>query len=604
MRRFLSIITLLVTVVLAVSSQNVTFTVNAPQRVRQGEKFAVTFRLRNAEGSGLKAPGINGCTLLYGPSVSTSMSYEVIGTHMSQSSTYDYTYYYIADKAGTFEIGEASVNADGKRMTTKPQTITVVASQGGNVQSGRQQRQQAVDLDDVSTQSADRSVSADDVFVRIILNRSSAYEQEAIECTIKLYTKYSISEFFATLQPSFDGFLIQEMDVRSALNEVETYKGQNYMTAVLKKCILFPQRSGKLTINSGNYDLKVVQYESINMGLFSVNNPRERKIKVSSNTASIDIKPLPFPQPEGFTGAVGTFDVDARLIGNSFRTNDPATLLYSIKGTGNIKYIKEPQIDFPSEFELYTPKSETDAVVQGSNVTGTMTVEYTFVPQNVGDFHIGSDRFVYFDPAKKEYVTLNTPTFDIKVAKGLSSPTSTESDRQDILAKNTDIRHIKIGDKHPSMSHRIMVYSWGYWLMFVIPVIGLVVVLVLYRRHIRRSADVVGRRHAKANKVARNRLKKAKSVMTSDPEKFNEELIRALWGYLGDKLGMESSQLTRDNVSAELGKYGAPEQSIEQVIGVIDDIEMARYAASLSESPQQMLERAEQAINSLEDLKI
>lgn len=289
------------------------------------------------------------------------------------------------------------------------------------------------------------------MFVRIILSKPTAYEQEAIECTIKLYTKYSISSFFPTKQPSFDGFLIEEMNLQPSLNQVEEYKGQRYMTALLKKCIIFPQKSGKLTINSGNYDIKVVQYDNVNMGFFTVQNPQERQIKVSSNSASIDIKPLPQPQPEGFSGAVGEFKIDSRLVGNSFRTNDPATLIYTISGTGNIKYVKEPVIDFPSEFEQYTPKSDINAQITGTNVSGTMTVEYTFVPQAVGDFKIGSDSFVYFDLARHQYVTLSTPGYDIQVAKGISSGSTVE--RKDIEAKNTDILFIKTGDKNQYRPH-------------------------------------------------------------------------------------------------------------------------------------------------------
>ena len=203
------------------------------------------------------------------------------------------------------------------------------------------------------------------------------------------------------MQPSFDGFLIQELDIQPTLNEEEEYRGSRYMTAVLKKCIIFPQKSGKLTINSGNYDIKVVQYNNVNMGFFTVRDPQEREIKVKSNSASVDVKQLPFPQPEGFSGAVGSFTADTRLVGNTFRTNDAASLIYTIKGTGNIKYIKEPVIDFPDEFEQYTPKSDIQAEVSGQNVTGTMSVEYTFVPQSVGDFKIGGNKFIYFNPVPR-----------------------------------------------------------------------------------------------------------------------------------------------------------------------------------------------------------
>ena len=172
--------------------------------------------------------------------------------------------------------------------------------------------------------------------MRIILSKSKAYEQEAIECTIKLYTKYSISSFMSTTQPSFDGFLIEELDLKSSLNQIENYKGQNYMTAILKKCIIFPQKSGKLTINSGKYDITVVQYERVNLGFFSDTRPIEKKIKVSSNSATVNIDPLPLPQPDGFYGAVGKFSIDSKLQGTSFRTNEASSLIYTIKGTGNI----------------------------------------------------------------------------------------------------------------------------------------------------------------------------------------------------------------------------------------------------------------------------
>ncbi|MDE6394907.1 MAG: BatD family protein, partial [Duncaniella sp.] len=355
MKRF-SILTLLILLLTTAASAagSVNFTVKAPGRVYEGDKFPVTFRLTNANGSDLKVAAIDGCTLLFGPSTSQSQSYSVVNGRAESSSAIEYTYYYRADKAGQFTIPAATVMADGKRYSTNPTKFTVHE----RAEQDKPASQRPVAVDDIDTQAAGRKVNSDDVFVRIILSRSSAYEQEAIGCTIKLYTKYSISSFMPTRQPSFDGFLIQELDVQPALNEIETYRGQDYMTAILKRCIIFPQKSGKLTINSGNYDISVVQYDNVNMGMFQVRQPRETKIKVSSNTGSIDILPLPSPKPEGFNGAVGTFSIDSRLVGNSFRTNDPATLIYTISGTGNVKYLKEPLIDFPTEFEQYTPKSD------------------------------------------------------------------------------------------------------------------------------------------------------------------------------------------------------------------------------------------------------
>ncbi len=598
MKRFIIFIYLTLLVCATALQAQVNFTVKPPSRVYEGQRFPVTFRLTNADGSDLKVSQINGCSLLYGPSVSQSQSYQVVNGKASSTSATEYTYYYKADKAGTFTIPAASIIADGKHLSTKAVTFSVHSVQDANTPAS----QRPVDFDDVDTQAAGRRVNSDDVFVRIILSKSSAYEQEAIGCTIKLYTKYSISSFLPTRQPAFDGFLIQEVDVQPSLNQMETYNGQNYMTAVLKKCIIFPQKSGKLTINSGNYDISVVQYDNVNMGMFQVRQPKEAKIKVNSNSASINILPLPQPQPNGFTGAVGTFNIDSRLIGNSFRTNDPATLIYTISGTGNIKYVKEPVIDFPTEFEQYTPKNDIDAEVQGNDVTGRMTVEYTFVPQSVGDFTIGSNKFVYFNPQTKQYVTLNTPSYLIKVAKGVSAPVTT--DQKDVENKNSDIRHIYLGDKNPMKQHHLVVFESWYWILYIGLLIVAGAVLAINRRNARLNADVTGRRTAKASKVARRRLKAAEGFMKSgDSDKFYEEMLRAIWGYLSDKLSMPVSQLSRDNISATLASKGYSEENANAIVAVLDDCEMARYTPDSSSHMDSVYERGVNAINKLESNK-
>lgn len=582
--------------IVANAAGNVNFTVKTPGRIYEGDKFPITFRLTNADGSDLKVSAIDGCTLLFGPSTSQSQSYSVVNGRAESSSAIEYTYYYRADKAGQFTIPAASVLADGKRLSTKPAQFTVHPRAERDTPAS----QRPVAVDDVDTQTVGRKVNADDVFVRIILSRNSAYEQEAIGCTIKLYTKYSISSFMPTRQPSFDGFLIQELDVQPALNEIETYRGQDYMTAILKRCIIFPQKSGKLTINSGNYDISVVQYDNVNMGMFQVRQPRETKIKVSSNTGSIDILPLPSPKPEGFNGAVGQFTVDSRLVGNSFRTNDPATLIYTISGTGNIKYLKEPQIDFPTEFEQYTPKSDIKTNVSGNEVSGTMTVEYTFVPQSVGNFTIGSDKFVYFDPAKRDYVTLNTPTYPIKVAKGLSSPAPTE-DQKAIENKNSDIRHIYLGDKHPSMDHTLVVTTLMYWMLYLGLFIITIAIIVANRARARRNADVSGMRTAKASKVASRRLKTAgKYLSAGDNDKFYEEMLRALWGYLSDKLTIPLSQLNRQNIVERLSEKGYSAEATSSIVNVLDECEMARYTPDSSSRMDSVYDEGVKAINNLE----
>lgn len=588
--------TLLLTLALAATAfaADVSFTVTPPRRVYENDKFAITFRLSNAEGSNLHVEQIGGCKLLYGPSESRSQSYQIVNGRASGSSSIEYTYYYRAGAAGAYTIPAATVVADGKRYATRPVKFNVLP--GGDRDKPATSRPVAVD--DPDTQAAGRQVKSNDVFVRIILSRSSAYEQEAIGCTIKLYTKYSISSFMPTRQPAFDGFLIQELDVQPALNEVETYNGQQYMTAVLKRCIIFPQKSGRLTINSGNYDISVVQYDNVNMGMFQVRQPREAKIKVSSNTGTIDIRPLPHPAPEGFDGAVGQFTANSRLVGNSFRTGDPGTLIFTVRGTGNIKYLKEPDIDFPSEFELYTPKSDIQANVAGNDVTGVMNVEYTFVPQSVGDFRIGGHKFVYFDPKAGQYKTIQTEAYNVKVAKGVA--TSTSDEQKAIEAKNRDIRHIYLGDKNPVFQHNLVILTPWYWALYIGAIAVLAIIIYAMAHNARRRADVTGLRRSKANKVARQRLRAAQAALKSgNTDKFYEELLRATWGYLSDKLTIPLSELTRQNVAEKMAEKGYSQEVADAFIKVLDDSEMARYT-SAGTDPAALYAAATDAINAIE----
>ncbi len=598
MKRYLLLLFIAITTVAGLHAA-VSFSVRPPVRVFEGQKFAVTFRLDNGESRDIKVSQINGCRLIYGPSISTSRSYSITNGRTESSSRTEYTYTYLAEKAGTFTIPEASVVVEGKRYTTRPTTFTVEpAANASKPASSR-----PVDVRDIDTQGSDRTVGANDVFVRINLSRTRVYEQEAIECTIKLYTKYSISEFFPTKQPSFDGFLIENVEIRSELNQEETFNGQTYLTAVLKKCIIFPQKSGKLNINSGNYDITVVQYNNVNMGGFlSVRQPTTRKIKVNSNSASVDVMPLPTPRPAGFNGAVGTFSINSRLVGDKFLTNDAGTLIYTISGTGNIKYLKEPVIDFPSEFEQYTPKSNVEAQVSGSNVTGRMTVEYTFVPQTTGKFTIGADHFVYFDPAKQQYVTLNTPSYNINVGKGAGA--SVSRDQEEIQSKNTDIRHIYLGEKNPSGWKTPVVDRGWFWWLFASPAVILIILTLVNRRRIRLASDIEGQKLARAGKVARKRLATAhKMLQMRNADSFYAEILKALTGYLSDKFAIPAGSLSRDVIDKELTARGASEELRSEVSRVIEQCEMARYTPGSSEAIGSVYDEVSGIINKIENLR-
>lgn len=583
------------------------FRVQAPHQVAVGDKFNVTFVLSNASGSDFSPPEVSGAQKIYGPARSTSYSAQIINGKSSSSSSEEYTMIYKATAAGTCHVGAASIVVGGKRLTTSPITIHVSASGSSSQQSQRRPSLTPPPTPGAPTQEADpmhqtagKDVEGKDVFVRIELSKPRVYEQQAVVCTIKLYTKYQVSQFMPTLQPSFDGFLIEEIPMQPSLNNVETVNGQKYMVALLKKCILYPQQSGKLTITSGNYDVKVVQFDVYSTIFGSISQPVERSLKVKSNTATVNILPLPEPKPANFTGAVGHFGVTTQLTpATGLKTYSAATLSILVNGTGNIKYIGAPEVKLPDQFDVYDPKTNVTVNPGGGDMSGTVRIDYPFIPQFAGEFDIPASEFVYFDPETGKYETVNIPARHLQVAKGEGVPSN------HYRLKNMDIKPIAEGDLHLSKTHSYMVEHWNYWLWYVIPLLAMLGVLIYHRKRLRERADVSGMRKKHASKVAQRRLRAASAcVARSDRAGFYTEMLSALWGYMSDKLSIPVSELSKDNINAELDDYGVDAPLRDAAMALIDKCEFARYAPQLAEGDMnQVLDEAVRLIDQLENVK-
>lgn len=557
----------------------VSFTVDAPRQVIEGNKFTITYVLRNGEGSSFQEPKVEGTTKLFGPATSRSYSSQWVNGVSSSSTSEEYAITYRADKAGKYNVAAAKVQVDGKTYSTQPFTLEILPPDR-TAQNG----QGGVQIDNYDSQRAGKEVSADDLFIRINLLKSSAYEQEAVVCTIKLYTKYQVSQFMPTLQPSFNGFLIEELPITSSLNNVERVNGQNYMVAELKKCILFPQQSGELEITSGNYDVTVVQYEAVRTLFGTMRQPVERQLSIKSNSQKINIKALPAPRPASFSGAVGKFSVETEIKPPVLKTYEASTLSYKVTGQGNIKYLKAPKIQFPAQFDVYDPQNNADAKPSGSTVSGTMTFEYTFIPQYVGKYEIPATEFTYFDPSAGKYVTLNTPKYDLSVAKGSGTAAQVPVDNN-IEQKNTDILHIKTGDLGLQKEHVSFVAGWTYWLWYVLPTILLAAILIYYRKLLKERQNMALMRTKHANKLAKKRLKQAKAYMAAnDSGKFYAELLNAIWGYLSDKLGIPVSELNKENIASVLASREVDDGTVTMLMELLDKCEFAQYAPELADS--------------------
>lgn len=579
----------------------VSFTVQAPRQVSAGNKFNVTFVLKNAEGNNFTAPEIPGATKIYGPALSTSYSSSWVNGKSSSSSSQEYTMIYKATQAGRLNVGAATVEVNGKTMRTAPFTIEVQA--GGAAQSRQREEEDrssgAVRYNDPMTQSADKAVTGKDIFVRIEMSKPRVFEQQAVVCTIKLYTKYQVSQFMPTQQPSFDGFLIEEISMQPSLNNVETVNGQQYMVAILKKCLLYPQKSGKLTITSGNYDVNVVQYEQYRTIFGTLQQPVEKSLKVQSNTATVNILPLPEPRPTSFTGAVGKFTVEATMKPDKLKTYSAATYTYIIKGTGNIKYVQAPELKMPKEMDVYDAKTTADAKTTGTDMTGTLTINYPFIPQFAGTFELPATEFTYFNPETEKYESIPIAGRKFTVAKGEGAPSN------HYRIRNMDIRHIAGGDLELKRSPAFLVAHRTYWLWYALPALLLAALLLYYRKQLRERADVRLMRNKRASRVAQRRLKQAqKFINAGNSDAFYAETLSSLWGYLSDKLTIPVSELSKDNIEAELETYGVEQALRERTLALLDKCEFAQYAPELAEQDLSAVwDEAAAVIDSLESVK-
>lgn len=620
----ISILFALALLPLQIFSQSVS--IRVANRVIQGHRFTVSITVTNGEANVTRdmAPKLSGCTLLSGPGVSTMQSVQIINGHQTASVSRDYTFTYSADKAGTVNIPAIKVRVDGKEMSTQPKTVTILppdqaqqpSPYGGypsDIDELEEWLNQMMGIGSRPAQrqpqqpaAADDKISSKDFLVTVSLSKSDLYEKEAVIATIKLYTKHDVTKFQPVVMPQFEGFLSEEIDVSNLEPQIEHYRGENYYSVVLKKCLLYPQKSGKLRINSGTYDVTLRTAQYVTNGYYSTPVYNTHNITTTSNSVTVDVKALPTPIPPSFNGAVGDFDITTTLVPEKLRTNEAAKYTLAIKGVGNLKHLAEPIVPFPKTVEEYTPTSETDVHFNGSNMQGTYTALYTFVPQQEGELTIPSWNFTYFNPSTGKYVTVALPEYTRAVGKGIGTPAAGSAPSSIDTGGIRDIRHIAhVKESDLSMTPDFIFFKFWYWLVYILAVVALGTSLIVYRRRIKMKADVQGQRIRKARSVASKRLTKARAAMgRHNGDEFYAAVSSALWGFLSDKLKIAASSLTRENISGKLLEAGTDPALVDRCIKLLDECEMARFTPSHTDTEMsEIYEEANNVINGLNRLR-
>jgi BatD DUF11 like domain len=575
MKRILYILTLIVLLANTAFAQKFTAQ-TSKQRVAVGEQFQISFSL-NSSGNNFQAPPLTNFDIYSGPNQSTSMSF--VNGSMTQSISLSYII--AAKKEGKFTIGPAIVNVNGTNIQSNSIAIEVVKG-AANQQQGNAAAQ---------APSAPTENVSDNLFVKTIVDKTKAYQGEQITVTQKVYTRYQLRGFQDIKFPDYTGFWAQDIPGNQQIQLTnEVIDGVTYQVGELKRTYIFAQRAGKLEIEPMKVECAIRKQSNRRprdiFEQFFGGGYEDAVVSVKSKPITIEIKALPETnKPVGFSGAVGNYSFKAQLSKESVKANDALNLTITLSGNGNIKLATPSEMHFPEDFETYDPKIKENISAGAKGVNGSKTFDYLIIPRHEGDYKIDQLNFSYFDPEKKEYVTLPSPEFNIHVEKGNADENASSivnpKSKEDLKVLGNDIRYIKTNDFKLQAKDNYFFGSALFYTGIISPLLAFMGFIILRRKQLEQNKDIVAVKSRKASKMAKKRLSIAEQHLKSNnKEQFYIEILKALHGYLGDKLNINVADLNKEHISQILKTKNVNDATIQQLTSTIDNCEYARYAPS------------------------
>ena len=615
MKRQLSIFILLIGIALGAFADEVVFRAQAPKQVVVGRPFQITYTV-NQRSRDLRAPEFTDFDVLSGPYTSTSSSTSFVNGKRTSSFEQTYTYMLMAQRAGTFTISPATVKVDGENVQSNGVRIEVLPEDQPQQQSSQASQSSQTRQSSSSGQSG--QASSENIFVRTIASKTKVHEQEALMITYKLYfANVDVAQLTNnTKLPEFTGFLKQDLEQGEIQTELEHYNGRNYQTAVLYRTILYPQHSGDIAIDPAKFEAVLrVQTQQRARSIFddffgSYTNVTKM---LTTPGVTIHVSGLPSGKPAGFSGGVGKFTLTPSISQTELQANEAVTIKLDISGSGNMKLIKTPAIDWPEGFEPYDPKVTNNFKTTTSGVSGTKSIEYLAIPRSAGEYTIPAVKFSYFDIDEKAYKTLSTPEYTIRVKRGAGTNSDKGEEavvvnytqKEDIKQLGTDIRYIDTKGVDSRKSKVESINTDLIWLWYVVPLLLAIILLIVLRKQIKEASDLTRMKYKRANKVAQKRLKAAAAALkANNKEAFYAAIESAAWTYLSDRLSIPTAELNKDNIASILAQKGVSEALIKDVKDVLSTAEFARYAPTTDHGMDDLYTATTNLINNLEDQKI
>lgn len=603
-KRFFAVVVAVLTFFTAFASQEVVFETNAPMIVGVGEPFRVEFTLNaKPDDKSFVAPSFEGFSVLAGPSVSHGSSMQIVNGSMTKSFSYSISYVLQASKVGHITIGVATIAVDGKSYSTRKTPIEVRQNQSQAAESNQQQEQQSLE------QRASQQLAEDDLMLRLSVSRSSVYKGEPVRAVLKLYSRVNVVGSEGAKIPSFDGFWSQALECEQGPFR-ETLGGKVYDAYNLGEYILYPQQSGKITIEPAKITIIAQMFVRNNRPRNSffdnTHDIYNLRRELRSPAVVIDVKPFPAGAPASFTGAVGRYTMEANISSANIAANSAANIDVKISGLGNIAFLQEPKLQLPTSFELYDVKSTEQIRTTASGSTGFRRFEYPFIARAEGDYTIAPVEFTYFSPESGEYVTLTSDYFAITVAPDTKSTASSQMvttvGKQDVRLLGSDIRFIKMTRPQLSAVVAPFILSPLYFMVLLLLVLLAVVAYFVVSKRIRDNKNTALVKGRRANKVAIQRFRAAERYMREQNRRaFYEEMLRALWGYLSDRFNIPVADLTKESVREELNRRGATEEA-KDVTAIISQCEEAQYSPIESVTMDQVYGKGIEIVSRIESI--
>ena len=610
------LILLIFSKVCATFAQDVDFKASAPAQVIMGKPFQLTYTV-NQRGKDLRAPEFTDFDYVAGPYTSQSSSTSFVNGKRTSSFTMSYTYTLVASKEGSFTISPATIKVGGETYTSNGVRITVLPPDQPSNANVASQQHNANNTSTTSQQREANNATEGNIFIRTLVSKTKVHEQEAILLSYKLYfAGVDVAQFTNnTRLPEFKGFLKQELEMGEIQTELEHYNGRNYQTAILYRTLLFPQRSGDIHIEPAQFEaiLRVqnrAQVRSIFDDFFGSYTTVAKPL--ASSGVTIHVSELPTGKPIGFSGGVGQFNISSKISSTDLQANEAVTLTITIQGTGNMKLLKTPAIDWPEGFEVYDPKVTNNFKTTTAGLSGTKTIEYLAIPRAGGTYTIPAIPFSYYDTQADTYKMLTTPEYTLTIARGANEENSTAVvntfvQKEDIQQLGSDIRYIYANELPEFQIHhsRLTFGTLAFWLCYLLPALLATLLFIIFRKQIKENADITRVRYKKANKVAQRRLKVAAMLLKENKkEAFYEEIERAAWTYLSDRLSVPTAQLSKENIAQILSSKGVAQELISQLLEVLANAEFARYAPTSDHAMQNIYDDITKIINQLENNKL